>query len=101
MGSDYRNSFTLEIHCVVIHNQTNAAKQVKPEVHHVPEAIMNSINLVLTSGRAVQSANIFAVLCPRWTMTIKMLHNREFAVIPFYKRTNVPNLLTFLVTSGC
>lgn len=63
--SGYRNSSTLEIYCVVIHNQTNAAKQAKPEVHNALEVIMNLINLILTSGRAVQSANIFAVLCHR------------------------------------
>lgn len=65
LGSGYRNSFTLDIYCVVIHNQTSAAKQVKPEVHSALEAIMNLINLTLTSGRAAQSANIFAVLRPR------------------------------------
>ena len=62
MGTALLMKFILR---VVIHSQTIAAKQLKPEMYNELEDIMDAINLILTSQRAVENARIFVVLCTK------------------------------------
>lgn len=57
---------------------------------------MDAVNPILMSGRAGQNSRTFAVLRPRMEEDRKSLScHREFCSNLSYKRTSVPNLLTF------